>query len=174
MSDELYAQIPDTDCRKACIDPSMAAYGFPATTSWKFAINLDTQEGYDSDNIYMRLAEAYLLKAEAEARGTDYTAAQQTLFDLVSKRDSGYTKSTKTGDALLKEIHLQSRIELWGEGHEWFTNKRFNVGVNRKSSGNHTHKVQIAAGSKDFTYQIPLSIEINSNPNINEGDQNPL
>lgn len=173
MSDELYAQIPDTDCRKACIDPSMAAYGFPATTSWKFAINLDTQEGYDSDNIYMRLAEAYLLKAEAEARGTDYTAAQQTLFDLVSKRDSGYTKSTKTGDELLAEIHLQSRIELWGEGHEWFTNKRFNVGVDRTNSQLHSVPAKYEAGSKEFTYQIPLTSEMTPNPHMTDADQNP-
>ncbi|MBQ5860567.1 MAG: RagB/SusD family nutrient uptake outer membrane protein, partial [Alistipes sp.] len=99
------------------------------------------------------------------------SAAQTTLYNLVSQRDSAYEKSSKTGDALLKEIFLQSRIELWGEGHEWFTNKRFNVGVDRTASANHGHKVKFAAG-KDFTYQIPLSIELNSNPNIK--DQNPL
>ena len=27
---------------------------------------------------------------------------------------------------------------------------------------------------KEFTYQIPLSIELNSNPYINDADQNPL
>ena len=91
----------------------------------------------------------------------------------MSKRDSGYAKSSNTGEALLKEIFLQSRIELWGEGHEFFTNKRFNVGVDRTASSNHTHKVVKAAG-KEFTYQIPLSIELNSNPYINAADQNPL
>ena len=121
----------------------------------------------------MRLSEAYLLKAEAEARNNQASAAQATLYSLVSERDSAYEKSSKTGDALLKEIHLQSRIELWGEGHEWFTNKRFNVGVDRTASANHSHKAKIAAG-KDFTYQIPLSIEINSNSNIKDEDQNPL
>ncbi|KAA3139810.1 RagB/SusD family nutrient uptake outer membrane protein, partial [Alistipes onderdonkii] len=128
---------------------------------------------YEADEIYMRLSEAYLLKAEAEARGGNSSAAQQTLYDLVSKRDSGYAKSSNTGEALLKEIFLQSRIELWGEGHEFFTNKRFNVGVDRTASSNHTHKLVKAAG-KEFTYQIPLSIELNSNPYINAADQNPL
>ena len=168
IDDQLYNQIPDTDYRKNNF-LAAAQDKYPAYASSKF--NVPT---FYADEIFMRLSEAYLLKAEAEARNQQYAAAQQTLFDLVSTRDSGYTKSTKTGDALLKEIHLQSRIELWGEGHEWFTNKRFNVGVDRKASGNHTHKVQIAAGSKDFTYQIPLSIEINSNPKIGEADQNPL
>ncbi len=167
IDNRLYDQIPTTDYRKKNF--MAAAEGkYPAYTNLKF----DTPT-YRTDEIYMRLSEAYLLKAEAEARGGDDAAAQQTLFELVSNRDSAYAKSTKTGDALLAEIFLQSRIELWGEGHEYFTNKRFNVGVDRSSSTNHQHKAVIPAG-KDFTYQIPLSIEINSNPNISSSDQNPL
>ncbi len=167
IDERLYNKIPDTDYRKKNFlaedeDP------YPAYANTKF--NTPT---YRVDEIYMRLSEAYLLKAEAEARGGDDASAQQTLFELVSNRDSAYAKSTKTGDALLDEIFLQSRIELWGEGHEYFTNKRFNVGVDRASSTNHQHKAVIPAG-KDFTYQIPLSIEINSNPYISSSDQNPL
>ena len=130
------------------------------------------KEGFEDtvDRVSDKIDEA---KAEAEARGGNSSAAQQTLYDLVSKRDSGYAKSSNTGEALLKEIFLQSRIELWGEGHEFFTNKRFNVGVDRTASSNHTHKLVKAAG-KEFTYQIPLSIELNSNPYINAADQNPL
>lgn len=172
IDNRLYDQIPDTDYRKYCFLPSnwepVKGRVIPKYANVKFA----TQSFYQ-DEIYMRLAEAYLLKAEAEARGGNDAAAQQTLFDLVSERDTAYAKSTKTGAALLDEIFLQSRIELWGEGHEFFTNKRFNVGVDRTSSANHTHKAVKAAG-KEFTYQIPLSIELNSNPHINAGDQNPL
>ena len=57
--------------------------------------------------------------------------------------------------------------------HDFFTKKRSNVGVDRTSASNHTHKLGKAAG-KEFTYQIPLSIELNSNPYINAADQNPL
>ena len=167
IDERLYNQIPDTDYRKNNFMP-VDYMVFPAYSNFKFY-----NETYYTDEIYMRLSEAYLLKAEAEARGGNDAAAQQTLYDLVSQRDSGYTKSTNTGDALLDEIYLQSRIELWGEGHEFYTNKRFNKGVDRTSSANHTHKVVKAAG-KEFTYQIPLSIEINSNPYINDADQNPL
>lgn len=175
IDDQLYNQIPDTDYRKQnfVAEETKSSNGTievtrPAYVSLKF-----DNPTWETDEIWMRLSEAYLLKAEAEARATQYSAAQQTLFDLVSKRDSGYTKSTKTGDALLKEIHLQSRIELWGEGHEWFTNKRFNVGVDRSKSGNHVNKDVHPAG-KFFTFQIPLSSEINSNPYITDADQNPL
>ncbi len=167
IDERLYNQIPDTDYRKNNFMP-VEYMVFPAYSNFKFY-----NETYYTDEIYMRLSEAYLLKAEAEARDGNDAAAQQTLYELVSKRDSGYTKSTKTGDALLEEIYLQSRIELWGEGHEFYTNKRFNKGVDRTSSANHKHKVVKAAG-KEFTYQIPLSIEINSNPYINDADQNPL
>lgn len=173
IDNRLYDQIPDTDYRKKnFLSAEQVAKGgefegYPQYTNIKF--NTPT---YEVDEVYMRLSEAYLLKAEAEARGGNDAAAQQTLYDLVSKRDSGYTKSSKTGDALLEEIYLQSRIELWGEGHEFFTNKRFNKGIDRKSSSNHSHKV--AEDVNVYTYQIPLSIEINSNPYITSSDQNPL
>ncbi|WP_307756574.1 RagB/SusD family nutrient uptake outer membrane protein [uncultured Alistipes sp.] len=171
IDNRLYDQISGTDYRKKNFlesEKTVGARTYPQYSNTKF----DTPD-YLQDEVFMRLSEAYLLKAEAEARGGNSTAAQQTLFDLVSKRDTGYAKSTKTGDALLQEIFLQSRIELWGEGHEFFTNKRFNVGVDRMSSTNHTHKVAKPAG-KEFTYQIPLTIEISSNPYITAADQNPL
>lgn len=171
MDNRLYAQIKDTDYRKKNFfaeATTISGVTYPALCNKKF-----NSPDFYQDEVYMRLSEAYLLKAEAEARGGNAAAAQQTLFNLVSVRDSGYTKSTNTGDALLQEIFLQSRIELWGEGHEFYTNKRFNVGVDRTSSTNHMDKSVKPAG-KNFTYQIPLSIEINSNPYITAADQNPL
>lgn len=169
IDERLYNQIPDSDYRKAnFMAEADDEVGSPAYATLKF----DTPT-FNEDEIFMRLSEAYLLKAEAEARGGNDAAAQQTLYDLVSVRDSQYAKPSATGSALLDEIFLQSRIELWGEGHEWFTNKRFNVGVDRTSSANHTRRLVVPAG-KDFTYQIPLSIELNSNPYINAEDQNPL
>lgn len=171
IDNRLYDQIPDTDYRKKNFFAEVTTVG--SKTYPKYANTKFNTPDYQVDEIFMRLSEAYLLKAEAEARSDNDAAAQQTLFDLVSQRDAAYAKSTKTGDDLLNEIFLQSRIELWGEGHEFYTNKRFNVGVDRTSSANHTHKTVKPAG-KEFTYQIPLSIEINSNPYINAGDQNPL
>jgi hypothetical protein len=119
----------------------------------------------------MRTSKMYLAKAEARS-GND-AAAQNTLCQLVSKRDPAYVKSTSVGDALLQEIQLHRRIELWGEaGHEFYDNKYWHIGVDRTSSPNHIQKMQIEAGK--FTFQIPLETEINYNPNITEADQNPL
>ncbi|MDR1455169.1 MAG: RagB/SusD family nutrient uptake outer membrane protein, partial [Tannerella sp.] len=128
---------------------------------------------YNQDEIYMRASEMYLAKAEAEARSGNDAAAQSTLYQLVSKRDSAYVRSAQTGDALFQEIQLHRRIELWAEaGHEFYDNKRWHIGVDRTSSPNHIEKVQLEAGK--FTLQIPLETEINYNPNITEANQNPL
>lgn len=71
-----------------------------------------------SDIDLMRTSEMYLIKAEAAARlGKDGEAQQllQTLRDARMK--SGKAKTvTATGDALIKEIWLERRKELFGEG----------------------------------------------------------
>ncbi len=67
------------------------------------------------DPVYMRAGEMYLIEAEAKAKYNDATA-QDVLFTLVSNCDPGYVKSTKTGQALVDEIILQRRMELWGKG----------------------------------------------------------
>ena len=93
IDDQLYNQIAATDYRKKnfnATETTVGVFTYPAYSNVKF--NTD----YEADEIYMRLSEAYLLKAEAEARGGNSSAAQQTLYDLVSKRDSGYAKSSNT------------------------------------------------------------------------------
>ncbi len=126
---------------------------------------------YNQNEIYIRSSEIILAKAEALVRANKDAEAQTALFQLVSKRDPNYVKSTKTGTALFDEIKLQRRIELWGEGgHEFFDNKRWNIAVDRTSSINHSEKKVVPAG-KDFTLQIPLNTELSYNDLIQE--QNP-
>lgn len=84
---------------------------------------------------YMRVAEMYLNEAEALARLNNRDGeAQQVLFELTNFRDPSYVKSTNTGEALLEEILLQRRFELWGEGHRWFDLKRMNLPLSRNLS----------------------------------------
>ena len=73
----------------------------------------------------------YLNEAEALARLGRNSEAQQALFDLIITRDPAYTKSSNTGDALVEEILLQRRIELWGEGFRYFDLKRMNLPLDR-------------------------------------------
>jgi len=62
----------------------------------------------------------YLIEAEALARQGQDGPAANVLFELVSERDAGYVLSTNTGQALIDEILLQRRIELFLEGQRWF------------------------------------------------------
>lgn len=180
MDERLYNQIPAQDWRKKLYysvatdieydnGTSTVVQKAPQYTNAKF-----NSLSYNLDEIYMRAAEAYFIKAEAQAANTpaDYPGAQQTLYNILSTRISGYTKSTKTGNDLLDEIRLHKRIEMWGEGLEFFDNKRIGKGVDRMSSTNQTVKVVVPAG-KDFTLRLPQS-EIERNPNISADQNNKL
>ncbi|MDR3194210.1 MAG: RagB/SusD family nutrient uptake outer membrane protein [Tannerella sp.] len=184
IDNRLYDQISDTDYRKKnFVGDTPVEYTYPTSGQeiviekyyqLKFATTvLNNGTAYNQNEIYMRASEMILAKAEAEARAGKDADAQRTLYQLVSQRDASYSQSSNTGEALLKEIQLHRRIELWGEaGHEFYDNKRWHIGVDRNGSTNHQQKVTLAAGK--FTMQIPLETEINYNPNITPADQNPL
>lgn len=81
---------------------------------------------------YMRAAEMLLIEAEAAFQNHDENTALSCLNELMAKRDTDYSFSG-TGNALLEEIKLQRRIELWGEGFNWFDYKRWNEPLTRKA-----------------------------------------
>ncbi len=130
------------------------------------------------DLIYMRSSEMYLIEAEALARSGNDVAAAQVLFDLVSKRDTAYALSTNTGTALLDEIKLHRRIELWGEGHRWFDMLRYDEVLDRTGTGADPALYQAGfyqdrpSINVNWVWQIPQK-EIDTNPNISQADQNP-
>ncbi len=172
---DLYSQIPDTDLRKtAFVHPVDGDPNYPDLPPYA-NIKFRDQTFFEADYVYMRAAEMYLIEAEAKARMGDGTAAD-VLFELVSTRDPSYTRSTSTGDALVEEIYLQRRIELWGEGTAWFDLKRLKKPLVRDYDGtNHAAFGlinEVAEGNK-FRFQLPED-EINANDAISEADQNPL
>jgi hypothetical protein len=122
---------------------------------------------------YMRAAEMYLIEAEAKVRLGDNAGAATVLSALIKTRDANYVTSTKTGTALLDEILLHRRIELWGEGHRFLDLKRTNAPLNRNGA-NHIASVvllyDVAPGDVRWEFLIPRR-EINSNTAI---VQNPL
>lgn len=81
---------------------------------------------------YMRAAEMLLTEAEAAYHNGDVSTAQSCLNELMAQRDETYVCSF-SGTALLDEIKLQRRIELWGEGFNWFDYKRWNETMARKA-----------------------------------------
>lgn len=160
----LYNAIPDTDIRKSAFLPDYRNLKFEDATF------------FEGDYVYMRVAEMYLIEAEALARSGNNAGAAQVLYSLVSTRDSAYTLSTNTGQALIDEILLQRRIELWGEGFAWFDMKRNGVALERDYDGsNHAlfGNFNFPVNDNSFLFQIPES-ELNNSEFINAGDQNPL
>jgi hypothetical protein len=172
-----------TDVRKANFDPTGLHASLGLTSD--FTKKLYTSQkflaagGADSrgDVVYMRAAEMYLIEAEAYARmGGQDAAAQTALNTLRQNRETvpaNYVASTKTGQALIDEILLNRRLELWGEGFRFTDLKRLNLPLNRTGS-NHTVSLCIetiiAAGDVRWEWLIPKQ-ELDANKQI---QQNPL
>ena len=171
----LYEEIDENDIRKEWFvgADETEEYEIPQYANVKFV----DETFFEGDLVYMRVAEMLLIEAEARALSGDDSGAAQALYELVSERDSDYTLSTKTGEALLEEIRTHRRIELWGEGFAFYDMKRWEMPLIRDYEGTNqagwAGQLNYPAGSPKFTFQIPIS-EINQNDEIGPGDQNPL
>lgn len=171
-----------TDVRKANFDPTglHTSLGLGSTftkkpyTSQKFL----AVGGADSrgDVVYMRAAELLLIEAEAYARmGGHDTEAQNALNILRQNRETvpaNYIASTNAGTALIDEIMINRRLELWGEGFRFTDLKRLNLPLDR-TGGNHSTalctETAIAAGDVKWEWLIPKQ-EIDANSLIVQND----
>jgi len=130
-------------------------------------------DGFTNNQVLMRSAEMILTEAEAEARigaGSNISAAQAALLLVQKRANPAAVLSTNTGDALIAEILLERRKELFGEGQRYFDMLRNKEGLNRTTSTSHWSKLNLPAS--DFRFALPLpQAEINVNPNL---VQNPL
>lgn len=182
----LYDHMSSTDKRKKAFqDPGLTTFvapngGYsitmtvPAYVNGKFGRSDDGADN-TQDLVYMRAAEMYLIEAEALAARGQTGPASTILQTLIQTRDPNYEAPT-SNPALLNEIRIQRRIELWGEiGIAMFDIKRLKVGINRAYAGtNHPTDQQLIVPAEDwkFTYMIPTS-EIDNNPDIRPEDNNP-
>ncbi len=113
------------------------------------------------DILYMRVSEMYLTEAEALAKSGNDAGAATVLYDLVSSRDAAYTKSTNTGSALIAEILLQRRIEMFGEGHRWLDMLRNDEALDLTGSDAQPsyylagYKQDKPSVNKNWLFQIP-------------------
>lgn len=129
-----------------------------------------TSTSTEQDYVYMRLEEMYLLQAEAYANMGQEALARGPLKDLLEERlpDVSYVDGL-SGQALLDEIYLQTRIELWGEGKSYLALKRNKATATRGSNHLSFVGVPIPHNDERLTFEIPER-EIQDNPHIN--DQN--
>jgi len=145
----------------------LRAYGVPST-DYRNYITRKFTFGFDSDHPIIRTPEMILVEAEAKYYNSDAIGAHNLLYALQKNRDANAVKSTNTGSALLEEILVERRKELYAEiGVEWFDAKRYRRGITR--TGN--HRVGAAANltpdDNNFFLKIPQA-EIDANDNIDE------
>ncbi|HEX7905007.1 MAG TPA: RagB/SusD family nutrient uptake outer membrane protein [Chitinophagaceae bacterium] len=179
INSALYAQITTTDVRKKMWEPNPNSTNFPLPASnfsyspymsRKFAIrNLPTI----ADVPYIRLAEMYLIMAEAYAKTPGKEVeARQALFTLASNRDPNYILSTNSGQVLIDEILFHRRVEFWAEGFRFFDLKRLNLPLDRTVVPNYVPAsagglMQVPAGSNLWQFVLPIA-EIQANPNTTQ------
>jgi hypothetical protein len=184
----LYDQIPAGDVRKSVFrTPGTGTSANPDYNQIKMRV--PTPGSWAADYLFMRAGEMYLIEAEALARQGQDGPAITVLETLVKSRNPAYTAAALSGAALISEILLQRRIELWGEGFRLFDIKRLKIGLNRPSgtgnhggangmtgslAGNNYDPVVYTLADQDprFLFKIPQT-EIEANEALELSDQNP-
>lgn len=131
-----------------------------------------------SDNVFMRLEQAYLIASEAAYRSGDEGKAFQYLTAITDERvkegeDAAYAAWTATlsGNNLLEAIRYNWRVELWGEGFGLQTFRRFGVAVTIGENHPLRSKKDLSPGEElVFSFDLPSS-EYTYNPAIREVEE---
>lgn len=118
------------------------------------------------DFIYQRLAEVYLIRAEARAQQGKLTGDNSAASDLNAIRiRAGLTETTAaTQPEMLAAIEKERVCELFYEGHRWYDLKR--TGKLDEVLGKLPWK---AENYKPYMNVLPVPLtELNANPRINQ------
>jgi len=177
MNSSLYKAFPTSDVRTQVVDPTGVheSLNLPSNydkfeyTSQKF-LSQSTSSPL-GDVPFMRLAEMYLIEAEALYKLGNESGSKDVLTKLVKSRDSEFNGFTTSGEAYYNQILLNRRIELWGEGFRFFDLKRLGQKLDRTGL-NHVGTVinnvyTIEPNDLRWQWLIPVA-EINSNPLIKQ------
>lgn len=106
-----------------------------------------------SDAFTLRVAEAYLNKAEACAMipGREQEA-NDALAELRRNRIVGYVHTFLTGRELVDDIRLERRKELCFEGHRWFDLRRYSVCKTYPYKREIVHVLNVCGEKIDYLY----------------------
>lgn len=126
----------------------------------------------NAERVAIRASEMYLIEAECEAELANYQNAQNALYVVQARANPAIAKSQLTGQALIDEILIERRRELFGEGFRWNDIKRRLNSFVRE--GDHWVNFNFSSIDDDYyrlTYPIPQS-EIDANSVLSQSDQN--
>lgn len=113
-------------------------------------------------SVVLRLAELYLIRAEARAQLEKYADATIDL-NIIRNRAGLVNIQPEGKEALLAKIYQERRVELFTEwGHRWLDLKRLNLADQILGPIKSPYWKPTAV-----LYPIPLA-EIESNPNLNQ------
>jgi hypothetical protein len=147
----------------------------------KFRNKYPNHEGHI---VLMRSSEQLLIEAESKARLNNLPAAIETLNELRRKRNLADLTAGLDKNALIDEILLERRKELWGEGFRLYDILRTQTAPVRKETTEKFVDIKgatvsvlghwitkfpdgtaLVPNSKYYLFPIPLN-EINNNPNL--------
>ncbi|GJM63256.1 RagB/SusD family nutrient uptake outer membrane protein [Persicobacter diffluens] len=120
----------------------------------------------NAERISIRASEMVLIEAEAEAELGNDKAAQEALHRIQMRANPSAPISTATGQALIDEILVERRKELFGEGFRWNDIKRRSLPLKR--TGDHWVMIDMDINDPDYykmTFPIPQS-EMDANRNM--------
>ncbi|MFD2037568.1 RagB/SusD family nutrient uptake outer membrane protein [Belliella marina] len=132
---------------------------------YKYKVAVNTPTGTQEHLVMLRLAEQYLIRAEARAMLNDFSGSLEDL-NMVRKRAGVAEIANVSGqEALLGLIARERRLELFSEqGHRWFDLKR----TGRIAQVLEAYK-EISWDSNSELWPIPQA-QLLANPNL---EQNP-
>lgn len=162
VSDDLVNDFEPGDLRKLnwIISATVASITYYFPYKYKLFYTGGAPEEYPA---LLRLAEQYLIRAEARAKLNDLFGASSDLNVIRNRAGLGSATQTSQGE-LLSAIYKERRVELFTEyGHRWFDLKR--TGRIDAVMGNITPKKGGTWESTDQLYPIPLP-EIQADPNL--------
>lgn len=120
-------------------------------------------DGMEQDYSYIRVQDPILLEIEAMVEQNKLTEAATLLNGFVQQRDPQFTAAS-TSEDLREQVRFQRRIELWGEGTNWFDMKRWKMTIDRTGDGsNHAAIFKVKTDEPKFYHMLPIS-EIEANP----------
>ena len=169
---DLYASIPESDIRKQQFGaPESQEIGAsPLAPIYKFYDAGRIPGGdraWTNDEVYMRVEEMYLIRAEALARAGDASGAKAALKALLDLRDpvAAENLASLTDAQLLEAIYFNWRVEMWGEGRTLFAVKRYKKTVQRAANHVLHPGESFAYNYERMIFEIPENEQIN-NPNL--------
>jgi starch-binding outer membrane protein, SusD/RagB family len=168
ISPQLMNSFEPNDNRKSTWISYYAAGSDTFYFPYKYKNNGISNTGVNESTMVLRLAEQFLIRAEAEAQLNDLTDAAMDLNVIRARANLAPTSATTQSDMLAAILH-ERQVELFAEwGHRWFDLIRTN-NVNSvmgtvtpiKSGG------AIAWSATDSLYPIPQS-ERSVDPNLSQ------